>query len=102
MKVIRVTMPDGSEWEVPASVVAKSRAEYFSEYDEDCTYDEEYEFTIGSEFELKDWAENNMNWEDVREFSVQVVKGELMKNVDYQKGWMNGVKKFMESDHFTG
>lgn len=91
-KKLRVTMPDGSEWDVPAEIIAKNKAEhYYNEGDED--FKEEYEFTLSDNEELIDWAENNMNWEDVKQYALQIKgPGEL----DYQKGWVNGDKEVVE------
>jgi hypothetical protein len=56
---------DGYVWEVPAEVIAKNRATYYAERDKDTTYDEEFKFTMGDDYELKDWFYNNMDWSDV-------------------------------------
>lgn len=63
-KVLRIE-DEGFVWEVPAEAIAKNRATYYAENDKDTTYDEEFEFTMGSNYELRDWFFNNMNWEDV-------------------------------------
>jgi hypothetical protein len=55
----------GFVWEVPAEVIAKNRATYYAENDKDTTYKDEFEFTLGDNFELRDWFFNNMDWEDV-------------------------------------
>jgi hypothetical protein len=64
MKVFRIN-DGGFVWEFPAEAVAKNRATYYAEHDKDTTYDEEFRFTMGDEYELRDWFFNNMNWEDV-------------------------------------
>ena len=51
MKVLRVTMPDGSRWDVPCSVIAKNRAEYYANTGDD--YQEEYDYTMSFDFNLK-------------------------------------------------
>lgn len=63
-KVLRIE-DAGFVWEVPAEAIAKNRATYYAENDKDTTYDEEFEYTMGSNYELRDWFFNNMNWEDV-------------------------------------
>lgn len=55
----------GYSWVFPAHLVAKNRAEYYAKNDPDTTYQEEYEFTMSDDYELKDWFLNNMNWSDV-------------------------------------
>ncbi len=87
----RVEMPDGSIWEVPVQIIADSRDEYYSSDQED---------TIGSiragdltNYEITDWAGNNMNWEDVSGFAIEVPR--KTKAVDWNEGWSNGEKKII-------
>ena len=91
MKKIRITMNDGSKWEVPASVVAKNRATYYTEKDKDVTYQEEYDYTMSEDDELLDWAANNMNWEDVEKSAIRV----SVADIDFQEGWVNGEKEII-------
>lgn len=100
-KYLRVTMPDGSRWDVPCEIIAKSRASYYAKLDSergDGTYDDlyatEYEFTLGDEPELVDWAANNMNWSAVKEHARRVE--DPPKEVDWQDGWTNGDKEVVE------
>jgi hypothetical protein len=65
-KVLRID-DGGYVWEVPAEVIAKNRATYYAERDKDTTYDEEFNFTMGDDFELRDWFFNNMDWSDVKD-----------------------------------
>ena len=101
MKVIRVTMPDGSKWDVPASHVAGNRAKYYAskvsndpfsfefERERKC----EHEYAMSDDSELIDWAANNMNWCDVRMFAKQHSPA---TEIDYQDGWCNGDKEVIE------
>lgn len=83
-------MPDGSKWDVPAEIVAKDRATYYKEDG----YQEEFDYTMSSDFELQDWAAGNMNWDDVSEFAV---KADVEQPpVDFQEGWVNGEKEVVE------
>jgi len=82
----RVEMPDGSLWEVPVQVIADSRDEHYSDEGED---------TIGfirgdglGKFEIQDWAGNNMNWSDVKQYATQVFPAP--KKIDWNDGWANG------------
>lgn len=95
-KELWITMPDGSVWGVPAVLIADNRARYYAEKDADTTYDEEMAFLLGDDFELEDWAANNMNWEDVAEHAYQVKPAPA--TVDYQEGWVNGEKEVVEVD----
>jgi hypothetical protein len=98
-KVIRVTMPDGSRWDVPADVVATHRAHEFAKDEgyQPGTPDYDGEFQIAHEYalaehdELLDWAANNMNWADVE--GVAVLVEAAPEVVDYQEGWINGEKE---------
>jgi hypothetical protein len=93
MKYLRVTMPDGSKWDVPASIVAENRALHYSDGVKDGDYDEEYETAMAHEYTIKDWAANNMNWSDVQDEARKVSEPNLG---DFQEGWMNGEKEIVE------
>ncbi|KKN60230.1 hypothetical protein LCGC14_0534290 [marine sediment metagenome] len=96
-KYLRVTMPDGSTWHVPADLIANDRAHYYATKENGQeTYDEEYKFTLEDNTELIDWAINNMNWADVKEFAFLVPR--LKVDVDYQEGWVNGEHEVIECD----
>ena len=76
-KFLRVTMPDGSKWDVPVSVIALDRAKYYADRDFDGDVEKSLnEDTLPlfkeSDFEVKDWAACNMNWSDVESFAVMV------------------------------
>ena len=92
MKQIHITMPDGSIWAVPAEIVANHRADYYAKQNGEEYRKEEYERTLSENGELLDWAENNMNWNDVAQAAFRVRPG----RVDYQEGWVNGPKKVVE------
>ncbi len=84
-----VEMPDGSEWAVPVQAIVDSRDEHYKEDQED---------TIGfiregglSDYEITDWAGNNMDWDEVACFAKQVQR--KTQEVDYQEGWCNGEKR---------
>lgn len=94
-------MPDGSRWDVPAEIVARSYAAYYAK------------LHPGSEFELErqrghlfrecmeepelltDWAEGNMNWEDVSS-EAKMIQGPDAP--DYQEGWVNGAKEVVSHE----
>lgn len=101
MKAIRITMPDGSRWEVPAHVVADDRARFYSEGEKsgDEGYREEFEYALEDDDGLLDWAANNMDWSDVVTCAKQA---EPPPGVDYEEGWANGEKEIAEVDesHF--
>ena len=95
-------MPDGSKWDVPCDRIAQHRAAYYAKKDTGMTtgdlfavaFTSEYEYTMGDDYELKDWAANNMNWKDVKSCAVRVVESAAV--TDYQDGWVNGEKEIVE------
>jgi hypothetical protein len=102
-KYLEVIMPDGSKWDIPAKIIAENRAKYYAEHDTDKTSGEEFDKVFKEEVELLlndpdgedviiDWAANNMNWSDVKDFAVKVSDME----VDYQEGWVNGDKEVIK------
>lgn len=63
-----ITAQDGSQWAVAAEVIADHRAEYYVQNDPATTYQAEFDYAMKDEFELHDWLNNNMNYEDFSEF----------------------------------
>lgn len=98
MKVLRINMPDGSKWDVPVSVIAQNRAEYYaSEFGGDVqkSLDEDTMPLFDADhFEVEDWASNNMNWSDVERVATLAVHSET----DYQEGVVNGGKVVIETN----
>lgn len=92
-----ITMPDGSKWGVPAEIIAKSRAEYYAEIDPDTTYEEEYNAMIEwfdtKDYEFADWAKNNMDWDDVKQYAVRMPSETAV--IDWQEGWVNGEHEYI-------
>lgn len=66
VKVLRI-YDSGFVWEVPAERIAANRAAYYAERDKDATFEEEFNFTMGDDYELRDWFLNNMDWKDVKD-----------------------------------
>lgn len=97
---LRVTMPDGSVWSVPAKVIARHRADTLREIHIHNTneqwegWNQEIEFALNDKEVLADWARNNMNWKDVVLDASQVSKPTA--KVDYQEGWVNGPMEIVE------
>lgn len=96
-----VEFSDGSRWEVSARLIAESRAKYYAKLDSergDGEYDGvlaiEMEHALTDEYELIDWAKNNMNWSDVEKFATELPR---YKHIDKQAEWPNAdmeVKRF--------
>nr|DAY15900.1 MAG TPA: hypothetical protein [Caudoviricetes sp.] len=90
-KYLLVEMPDFSVWRVPVQVIADVYTDYYAERDgqdrEKVKTETERLFTA-YEFEIEDWAANNMDWDEIEPHAVRVSAGE----VDYQAGWESGKK----------
>ena len=94
-KYLRVTMPNGRKWDVPALLIAQHRARAIVETDMETSFGAEVRFALNDEYEIQDWAANNMNWKDV-ESHAQIANEDI--GVDYQEGWINGDKEIIENE----
>lgn len=96
-KELHITMPDGSVWVVPVQLIATNRAEYYArEFGGDFNRslaEDTLPLFRSDDFEIEDWAANNMNWSDVQHAAKCVSPGD----VDFQEGWVNGDKEVKES-----
>lgn len=96
-QTLKITMPDGSKWTVPVMIIARNRAENYKEEFGNDVEKSLAEDTIPlfetDDFEIIDWAVNNMNWSDVVAHAVQLPRG--AEKVDYQEGWVNGDKELI-------
>jgi hypothetical protein len=96
MKMLRVTMPDGSQWDVPVEIIANNRAKAYAEEfhgDVQSSLDEDTLPLFESDpYEVEDWAANQMNWTDVSAHAQCHKPSE----VDWQEGWVNGEKEVVE------
>jgi len=97
-KYLRITMPNGSKWDVPVMLIARNRAEHYkSEFGNDIERSLK-EDTIplfeSDKFEIEDWAANNMNWDEVKAQAGRVESEE--EEVDWEEGWCNGEKEIVE------
>jgi hypothetical protein len=93
-RVLRVTMPDDSKWDVPVEVIARNRAEHYAdEFDGDVERslaEDTLPLFEQEDYEIEDWAANNMNWSDVVGVAI---RHSYPADPDYQEGWVNGVKE---------
>lgn len=93
-KYLRVEMPDGSLWDIPVDVIARSHAEHYAhEYGGDI----ERSLAEGTgplfesdDYAIEDWAANSMDWADVESVAREAERPG--PPVDFQEGWVNGVK----------
>jgi hypothetical protein len=61
-KKIRIYTTCGRVFQIDVHEIADNRAKYYAKKDKDTTYEEEYEFLVGDDFEVKDWLFNQMDW----------------------------------------
>jgi len=90
-KFLHVKMRNGW-WKIPAHLIAESRATYYAGREGQQAYFDEYEITMNDDFEILDWAANNMNWSNVAPYAI-FVGIEPMSDSEYQKSWSNAEKK---------
>lgn len=94
-KFLRVTMPDGSKWDVLAQFIAEDRAASLAPDRTSPEFAEERQLALDRPHVLIDWAENNLNWRLVLRCAVQV---QTATDADYQDGWVNGPKEVVEHE----
>jgi hypothetical protein len=72
MKYLIIKMPDGAQFKVPRHIVAEARAFHYEvEIDGKSPTSPEVQAAIESyeDHDLFDWANNNMNWEDLEPYA---------------------------------
>jgi hypothetical protein len=90
-RTYRVIFENGEMWDIPVRVIAVNRANYFMNRGEFDSIESSLEkdtvplFEFDN-FEIKDWAQNNMDWGDVVEFAKRVCDAD---EVDYTSMWIN-------------
>ena len=90
-KAIRVTMPDGSEWDVPAIVVAELYADARYARTSDAWALVYRRMLSEAGFDaLCTFAESNVDWCDVAPLAVMVRPSDT---TDYEDGWTGGEKE---------
>jgi len=95
-KLYTVTMENGDVYGIPAEVVAKNYANHYKQWDSE-DYDQNFAVMMSwfdtDDFEFADWAKNNMDWDEVKEYAELICKVE--KPVDFQEGWVNGEYEYL-------
>lgn len=89
MKMLVMTLPDGSRWGVPVDMIARNRATHYAK-----EFGGDVERSLGedtlplfaeSKYEITDWAVNQMNWCDFDPYQVKVKDA---PPPDFQEAWM--------------
>jgi hypothetical protein len=87
-KCLKVRFSNGDMFEIPARVIAENRANYYADLDGYEINSNEWEAEIISalndEFEIEDWAANNMNWNELAPYARRI---DSDKEFDYDDGW---------------
>jgi hypothetical protein len=87
-----ITMEDKSIWSIPIDLIAISRAEHYKHEFENNIQRSLDEDTIplfeSDTYEIKDWARNCMNWDDVSHLAEMISPPPI--EIDFQEGWLNG------------
>lgn len=100
MKYLVITQRDGSLWKVPVDLIARSRATHYApEFGGDVERslkEDTMPLFEDDDYEIQDWAANNMNWDEVAPKAAQL-RGPLPLSLDdFQEAWTNGSKEVME------
>lgn len=96
-KFLRIEMPDGHTYDVPVSIIARSRAEHYAyHFDGDVqrSLDEDtLPLFRSDDYEITDWASNSLNWSDVSKHAV-IVPG-IPNTIDMEHDWCNVEKRIV-------
>lgn len=94
-KHMMIDMPDGLTYGVSVEVIARNRAEYYAhkEYGGDIAKSlrDDTLPLFEDEYQIRDWAANNMNWSDVKHDAVVLKK--KVDECEFQEQWVNGEYK---------
>ena len=86
-KCLKVRFANGDLFAIPARIIAEDRATYYADLDGYEVNSNEWEAEIitalNDEFEIEDWAGNEMNWDQLEPYAVKINTGEF----DYEDGW---------------
>lgn len=88
--MLRVTFANGEIWEIPAQVIVDDRDNQYKDEEEDTAGQEDHDY------EITDWASNNMNWSDLEPYAKFVKQPP--KAFDYEAGWCNAEKKVVDTE----
>lgn len=96
MKYYRVEFSDGSMWNIPLSVIVHNRVEYLTGVTRESieVIEEEVLDEFKDSYNVGDWAQNNMDWADVVEYAVQVIR----PSTDYEVEWSNAKYQVIGED----
>lgn len=92
-KHMTMTLENGEVWGVPVAMIARNRAAHYAkEFDgnvERSLAEDTIPLFNSSDYDIHDWAVNNMNWSDFTGHQVKLKNGQ---GIDFQDEWMNAEK----------
>ena len=96
-KYMTVIVSDGSTWGVPVEMIARDRAaNYADEFDGDIERslsEDTLPLFEDDDYQIQDWAVNNMNWSDFDGHQVKIADAPAP---DFQEAWIDGDKGFSD------
>ena len=88
-KWYQFTTSTGDVWRVSTMIIAKDRAVYYAKKKnidiEGSLQNDTIPFFEEDDFEIEDWARNNMDWAEVENYAEKLVS----KGPDMQEEWVN-------------
>ena len=98
-KLMTLQMPSGDVWGVPVDMIARNRATHYAhEFDGDVERslaEDTLPLFESDDYEIHDWAVNNMNWSDFNGHHVKVSESPAP---DFEDAWLSGGKSFSDAD----
>ena len=94
MKALIVHFEGGNSFSIPAEFVANNRANYYYQVDPTTNYTEEMEYALADEFELVEWAQNNLDWVDVEDVAFPYWPEQIDES--YAVQWVNAEMEVIE------
>lgn len=92
-KHMTMTLENGEVWGVPVAMIARNRAAHYAkEFDgnvERSLAEDTIPLFNSSDYDIHDWAVNNMNWSDFNGHQVKLKNGQ---GIDFEEAWMNAEK----------
>lgn len=95
-KYMTMKVSDGSTWGVPVMMIARSRAAHYAkEFDGDIDRslaEDTIPLFNDDDYNIEDWAVNNMNWSDFDGYQVKLSEGDVSN--DFQESWLEEEKSY--------
>jgi len=97
---LEVEFSDGRTFRVRASIIAEDRARYLANNDHPAgetstnwlqTFEAEFDYALADNAELLDWANNNMDWSQVKTAAVEVQSRAVNRDAE----WSNAEKRIL-------